>query len=346
MENHKLYMKRCLELASMGMGNVAPNPMVGCVLVKDGKIIGEGYHRVYGEPHAEVNAIRSVKDPNEFKDSTIYVSLEPCSHYGKTPPCADLIINSRIPRVVIAQKDPNPLVAGNGIKKLREAGIEVIEGVLETEAKEINRRFNVFHQEKRPFIILKWAMTADGYMDTVHKTENRGVFWISSPETKKLVHKWRAEEDAIMIGKKTLEVDNPSLDTRDYFGSDPLRVILSGKGELDNTSKVFNDKKKTLVIGDHNINFDSDLVEMAAPNFDDFIGSTLKELYDRKIMSVIVEGGAFTLQRHLESRIWDEARVIQSNNTLGGGLSAPQISFQPETVSQFGRDRIYYYRNR
>lgn len=339
-------MHRCLQLASKGMGNVAPNPMVGCVLVKDDRIIGEGFHRVYGEPHAEVNAIRSAKDQNDLKSSTLYVSLEPCSHHGKTPPCADLIINSGIPRVVIAQKDPNPLVAGNGIKMLRNAGVEVMEGVLEAEAKELNRRFNVFHEKKRPYIILKWAMTADGYMDSVNKTEKRGVFWISSPETKKLVHKWRAEEDAIMIGKKTLEVDNPSLDTRDYYGSDPLRIILSGKGQIDVTSKVFNDGKKTLIIGDHNINFQSDSVEMVVPNFDDFIGSTLQELYNRKVMSVIVEGGAYTLQRYLESRIWDEARVIQSNTALGGGLSAPQISFQPKSVAQFSKDRIYYYRNR
>jgi len=346
MNAHEVIMNRCLDLASLGKGRVAPNPMVGCVLVKNGHIIGEGFHQKYGEAHAEVNAIRSVKNQADLKDATIYVSLEPCSHFGKTPPCADLIIQSGIPRVVIAQRDPNPKVAGNGIKKLKEAGIEVIEDILKTEARELNRRFLTYHEKKRPYLILKWAMTADGYMDTVNKTNKRGVFWISSPETKKMVHKWRSEEDAIMIGKKTLEVDNPSLDTRDYFGSDPLRVILSGTGDFDMSNNVFSDGKKTLIIGEHNLSSDTESVEMVKPNFEDFIGSTLSALYKRKISSVLVEGGAFTLQRYLESRIWDEARIIQSNHTLGGGLSAPQIPFQPDRIENFGRDRIYYYRNK
>jgi diaminohydroxyphosphoribosylaminopyrimidine deaminase/5-amino-6-(5-phosphoribosylamino)uracil reductase len=320
--------------------------MVGCVIVADGKIIGEGFHRAYGEAHAEVNAINSVKDRALLAQSTIYVSLEPCSHYGKTPPCADLIISAGIRRVVLAQRDPNPKVAGTGVEKLKDAGCEVIEGVLEEEAKELNRRFQVFHEEKRPYVILKWAMTADGYMDTARREQSKGIFWISSPETKKLVHKWRSEESGIMIGKKTLEVDNPSLDTRDYYGCDPLRIVLTGNGELDFTRTILSDGKKTLIIGDHDVTLEDDNLEIITPVGDDFIDSTLEALYERNVLSVIIEGGAFTLQRYLESRIWDEARIIQSNNVLAGGLPAPQIPQLPESIHSFGRDRIYYYRNK
>jgi len=339
-------MQRCLHLAKNGIGRVAPNPMVGCVLVKNDTIIGEGFHRNYGEAHAEVNAIDSVKNPEDLKEATIYVSLEPCAHQGKTPPCADLIIESGIPRVVIAQSDPNPQVAGRGVEKLREAGIEVTTGVLEEDAKEFNRRFRTFHEEKRPYVILKWAMTADGYMDSVRTEDKKGIFWISSPETKKLVHQWRAEEGAILIGKRTLEVDDPSLDTREYFGKDPLRVVLVGEKELLPGRRILIDGKPTLVIGKEQRGFDNGAVEFAEPAQDDLSEAALKALYERNINSVIVEGGAYTIQRLLESRIWDEARIIQSPNTLGGGLEAPKIPQQHSAFYSYGRDKVFLYRNK
>ncbi|HKL39773.1 MAG TPA: bifunctional diaminohydroxyphosphoribosylaminopyrimidine deaminase/5-amino-6-(5-phosphoribosylamino)uracil reductase RibD, partial [Cryomorphaceae bacterium] len=283
-------MERCLKLAQNGFGRVAPNPMVGCVIVKNDVIIGEGFHRAFGEAHAEVNAINSVKNSDDLKQSTLYVSLEPCSHQGKTPPCADLIIQSGIPRVVIAQSDPNPAVSGKGIEKLSEAGIAITTGVLEESAKELNRRFRTFHEKKRPYIILKWAMTADGYMDSVRKADKQGIFWISSPETKKLVHKWRSEEGAILIGKRTLEVDDPSLDTRDYFGKNPLRVVLVGEKELSRNRRLLTDGNPTLIIGKHQDGFENEAVEFELPPGEDLAEAALTSLYERNINSVIIEG--------------------------------------------------------
>lgn len=320
--------------------------MVGCVIVKNDVIIGEGFHRAFGEAHAEVNAINSVINPDDLKQSTLYVSLEPCSHKGKTPPCADLIIQSGIPKVVIAQSDPNPAVSGMGIKKLREAGIDISTGILEERAKELNRRFRTFHEKKRPYIILKWAMTADGYMDSVRKEDKQGIFWISSPETKKLVHKWRSEEGAILIGKRTLEVDDPSLDTRDYFGKNPLRVVLVGDKELSRTRRLLNDGNPTLIIGKHQEGFENEAVEFELPEGEDLAEAALTSLYERNINSVIIEGGAYTLQHLLESRMWDEARIIQSSRTLGGGLEAPKIAQEHTELFSFGRDNVFLYRNK
>lgn len=339
-------MRRCLKLAETGLGRVAPNPMVGSVLTKGNRVIGEGFHAEYGKPHAEVNAIHSVCSPQELRESTLYVNLEPCAHYGKTPPCADLIIESKIPRVVIAQQDPNPQVAGRGIQKLREAGIDVITGILEDEALELNRRFNTFHEKKRPYIILKWAMSADGYMDTVRKEAKNGIFWISSPETKKLVHKWRAEEGAILIGKKTLEVDDPSLDTRAYFGQDPLRVVLVGDKTLSPQRKLLTDGRKTLIIGHKQETIESTAVEFFDTDLHDLSEAALVALFQRGINSVIIEGGAFTLQHLLRERLWDEARIIESGITLGGGLEAPKIPMKHTEVYPYGRDRVFYYRNK
>ena len=339
-------MQRCLDLAKNGLGRVAPNPMVGCVIVKNDAIIGEGFHQSYGEAHAEVNAIKSVKNLVDLKEATLYVSLEPCSHHGKTPPCADLIIDSGIPKVVIAQTDPNPKVAGKGMEKLREAGVEVTMGMLEEKAKELNRRFRTFHEEKRPYVVLKWAMSADGYMDSVRPEDKKGILWISSPETKKLVHKWRAEEGAILIGKRTLEVDDPSLDTRDYFGNDPLRVVLAGDKELSLGRRLLTDGKPTLIIGKQRRGFENGAVEFAEPQGDDLAEAALSALYKRNINSVIIEGGAYTLQHFLETRIWDEARIIQSTRTLGGGLEAPQIPQEHSEFYSYRNDKVFLYRNK
>jgi len=339
-------MQRCLDLAKNGLGRVAPNPMVGCVIVKNDAIIGEGFHQSYGEAHAEVNAIKSVKNLVDLKEATLYVSLEPCSHHGKTPPCADLIIDSGIPKVVIAQTDPNPKVAGKGMEKLREAGVEVTMGILEEKAKELNRRFRTFHEEKRPYVVLKWAMSADGYMDSVRPEDKKGILWISSPETKKLVHKWRAEEGAILIGKRTLEVDDPSLDTRDYFGNDPLRVVLAGDKELSLGRRLLTDGKPTLIIGKQRRGFENGAVEFAEPQGDDLAEAALSALYKRNINSVIIEGGAYTLQHFLKTRIWDEARIIQSTRTLGGGLEAPQIPQEHSEFYSYRNDKVFLYRNK
>jgi diaminohydroxyphosphoribosylaminopyrimidine deaminase/5-amino-6-(5-phosphoribosylamino)uracil reductase len=339
-------MLRCLDLAKNGLGRVAPNPMVGSVIVKNDTIIGEGFHQGYGEAHAEVNAIHSVKNPDDLKEATIYVSLEPCSHQGKTPPCADLIIKSGIPRVVIAQSDPNPKVAGQGIKKLQQAGVEVTTGVLEREAKELNRRFRTFHEKKRPYVILKWAMSADGYMDSVRAADKKGIFWISSPETKKLVHKWRAEEGAILIGKRTMEIDDPSLDTRDYFGTDPLRVVLVGDKELNPNRRVLTDGKPTLIIGEDRENLRSEVIDFATAESEDLAEYALSALYERNINSVIIEGGAYTLQHFLLTRMWDEARIIQSTRTLNSGLEAPKIPFEHSELYSYGRDNVFFYRNK
>lgn len=339
-------MQRCLDLAKNGLGRVAPNPMVGCVIVKNDAIIGEGFHQSYGEAHAEVNAIKSVKNLVDLKEATLYVSLEPCSHHGKTPPCADLIIDSGIPKVVIAQTDPNPKVAGKGMEKLREAGVEVTMGMLEEKAKELNRRFRTFHEEKRPYVVLKWAMSADGYMDSVRPEDKNGILWISSPETKKLVHKWRAEEGAILIGKRTLEVDDPSLDTRDYFGNDPLRVVLAGDKDLSLGRRLLTDGKPTLIIGKQRRGFKNGAVEFAEPQGDDLAEAALSALYKRNINSVIIEGGAYTLQHFLKTRIWDEARIIQSTRTLGGGLEAPQIPQEHSEFYSYGHDKVFLYRNK
>lgn len=332
-------MHRCLQLAKNGLGRVAPNPLVGSIIVHNNKIIGEGFHQKYGSSHAEVNAIQSVKNQELLKGSTVFVSLEPCSHHGKTPPCADLIMAYKIPKVVIAMQDPNPKVSGRGIAKLREAGIEVIEGICKTEAEFLNRRF-ITHQTKiRPYIILKWAQSEDGFMDRDRsKNSDRMINWISHPATKKLVHLWRSEEQAILVGRNTVENDNPRLDTREVAGPSPLRVILSRSGNLPTDSHVITDGNPTLIFnqaidkeqgGVKWIKLEGDLLENA-----------LKHLSKMGISSVLVEGGAEVLQSFIDADLWDEARIIQSQNRLTTGLKAPEIHLSKGETQTYGRDRI------
>ena len=278
-------MRRCLELAKLGMGYTAPNPMVGAVIVHEGKIIGEGYHHRYGEAHAEVNAIRSVKNVELLKSSTIYVSLEPCSHYGKTPPCADKIIEMGIPRVVVGSTDPHDKVNGKGIEKLRNAGIEVVTGVLEGECDFLNRRFFTYHRQGRPYIILKWAQTDDGFMDIDRDQNPDGKYWITRPETGVLVHKWRSEEQAILIGYNTYRNDQPQLTTRHYPGNSPKRYIMAQ--QPDSLSPI------------EGFTFLPDDLPIA-----------MKRLYDERILSVIVEGGRKTLDQFIGAGLWDEARIL------------------------------------
>ena len=307
MTTDEKYIRRCIELASNGLCNAAPNPMVGAVIVHNGKIIGEGYHARCGEGHAEVNAIRSVKDESLLKESTIYVSLEPCSHYGKTPPCADLIISKGIPRVVVGCIDPFSQVSGRGIKKLRDAGIEVTVGVLEDECKNLIRRFVTFNTRKRPYITLKWAESADGFIDIIR--ENGSPVVLSTPITSMYVHKQRAEHKAILVGRKTALLDNPSLTTRNWYGANPLRLVIDRTLSLPSGLRLFDHTTPTLVFTVSK----------------DILPQILTILYERKIQSLLVEGGTTLLQSFINSDLWDEMFVEHSVKVLGEGVKSPVI---------------------
>lgn len=314
----ELYMQRCLQLAALGLGKTSPNPMVGAVIVHNGKIIGEGYHHLYGQAHAEVNAINSVKNKELLKESTIYVNLEPCSHFGKTPPCADAIIRYGIPKVVIGSIDYHDKVNGNGVRKLREAGVEVVENVCEADCEELNKRFFTFHQQHRPYIILKWAQTRDGFMDIDRNGSETTSYWITNPALKVLVHKWRSEEDAILVGYNTMRNDRPQLTTREYPGKDPQRFVM---------------QRGTDVIADLPYTPLSEKAEEA-----------IQQLYNLKIQSVIIEGGKKTLEKFLEIGLWDEARILVGNQTWSKGLKAPIIPETPEKTVQIDDNLLMYVR--
>lgn len=325
MNTSKQYMQRCLDLAILGMGNVAPNPMVGCVIVYNGVIIGEGYHQKFGEAHAEVNAIRSVKNPELLCESTLYVSLEPCAHFGKTPPCSDLIIESRIPQVVIGTVDPFAKVAGLGIERMKRTGIEVEVGVLEAECREINRRFFTFHEQKRPYILLKWAQTLDGFIDT-DRTETQHPTWITNALSKRLVHKQRSEESAILIGTNTAEYDNPALTVREWTGNQPIRMVIDRTGRLHAALHIFDQKVPTWVFTESKQS-DRENVKFIELNFKlDILPQLLRELYQRDILSVVVEGGSFLLNSFIQDGLWDEAYVYTGNQFFGRGVEAPKIT--------------------
>jgi diaminohydroxyphosphoribosylaminopyrimidine deaminase / 5-amino-6-(5-phosphoribosylamino)uracil reductase len=317
------FMTRALELALGGTGLVSPNPLVGCVVVHNNKIIGEGWHRKYGEAHAEVNAVNSVEDKSLLQESTVYVNLEPCSHFGKTPPCADLLIANRVKKVVVANLDSNPLVAGNGIKKLRDAGIHVVTGVCEHEGRELNKRFFTFMEKQRPYIILKWAQTADDFI----ARENYDSKWISNEYSRQLVHKWRTEEDAVLVGTKTVAHDNPQLNVRDWTGRDPVRIVLDRFLRLDRKLKVFDNTQKTIC---YNVMKHEEHNDLSIISLDegDFIKNVLSDLYKRKIQSVIIEGGSLTLTSFIEAGLWDEARIFISQQTFVKGIAAPEIKGQ------------------
>lgn len=325
MNTPEIFMQRCLDLALLGMGDVAPNPMVGCVIVHDGIIIGEGYHQKFGQPHAEVNAIRSVKNPELLAQSTIYVSLEPCSHFGKTPPCSDLIIENRIPRVVIGTIDPFAKVAGKGIERMKNAGIEVEVGLLENECRELNRRFFTFHEKKRPYILLKWAQTLDGFIDT-DRTETQHPTWITNAFAKRLVHKQRSEESAILIGTNTAQYDNPALTVREWTGNQPIRIVIDRTGRLNSGLHIFDQNAPTWVFSgiEHS---DAENIKFIPLDFGrNILPQMLSELYQHNILSVVVEGGSVLLNSFLDAGLWDEAFVYTGNQFFGKGLAAPHIS--------------------
>ena len=308
-------MRRCLSLAKKGIGKVSPNPMVGCVIVKDGKIIGEGYHRKYGEAHAEVNAIESVKDKEQLIGSTLFVNLEPCSHHGKTPPCAERIIKEGIAEVVICNVDPNPLVSGRGINMLREAGIQVQCGLLQNEGNDLNARFFTFHNKKRPYVILKWAQTSDGFIDANYSMPIR----ISNDVSKACVHKLRAEEDAILVGKNTALKDDPKLGCRRYHGTAPLRIAIDRDLEIPSYYNFYDNSQPTVIFNAHK----DDAIRVRI-NFDeDIIPQILDSLYERNIQSLIVEGGKYTLEQFIESGLYDAIQVEVGDTPCHEGVSAP-----------------------
>jgi diaminohydroxyphosphoribosylaminopyrimidine deaminase/5-amino-6-(5-phosphoribosylamino)uracil reductase len=323
-------MHRCIDLAGLAAGHVAPNPMVGAVLVYEGSIIGEGYHQQYGKAHAEVNAIEDAIQKGNLDLlplSTIYVSLEPCAHFGKTPPCADLIIKHRIPQVVIGCRDPFPEVDGKGIEKLEAAGVDVITGVLENECKELNKRFFTFHQEKRPYIILKWAETADGFMAASNNGDNKSRLLISNEYTKRLVHKWRTEEASIMIGTNTALYDDPELTARLWPGNSPVRLVVDMHLRLPSSLKVFDAKVKTIVFNTIKHEEADNLLYYQVTEDVRLVHQVLNALYQLNIQSVMVEGGAGLLQSFFDEGVWDEVRRISNSELIvAGGLLSPELT--------------------
>jgi diaminohydroxyphosphoribosylaminopyrimidine deaminase / 5-amino-6-(5-phosphoribosylamino)uracil reductase len=323
---HKKYIKRCIELAKNGLGTTYPNPLVGSVIVYNDEIIGEGWHQKAGEAHAEVNAILSVKNQLLLSESTIYVNLEPCSHFGKTPPCCDLIITKNIPNVVIGTSDPNLKVAGNGIKKLIEAGKKITVGILEDECYQLNHRFFTFHTKKRPFIILKWAESKDGFIAPIVKEEQKPV-WISNEFSRQLVHKWRSEEQAILVGTQTVLDDNPQLNVRNWNGKNPIRIILDRKGKISSDYFVMDDSVKTLIFTEQENNSSTDNCIFENVIFDNQLAFRICDvLYKYEIQSVIIEGGSQTLQTFIDANLWDEARIFKSKLQLFEGVKAPKIN--------------------
>ncbi|MFM2135796.1 MAG: bifunctional diaminohydroxyphosphoribosylaminopyrimidine [Bacteroidota bacterium] len=336
-------MRRCLELAESGSGHVAPNPMVGCVIVQDGAIIGEGWHRRYGDPHAEVNAIAEVisrHGEKALQDSTLYVNLEPCSHFGKTPPCADLLIARRIPRVVVCNTDPYEKVKGSGIQRLKDAGIEVLQGVMEKEGAWLNRRFFTFHTRRRPYILLKFAQTSDGFIAPDPPDPSKR--WISGSLSRKLVHKWRSEESGIMVGSTTALNDNPDLTVREWSGKNPVRIVIDREGRLPRRLNLFNQDVPTLVFttrpGMQEYNLEHIQVDPGA----DFTDRLFDELHRRRLLSVMVEGGKKLLELLLRENKWDEARIFTAPHSLNAGIEAPEILGKILREETIGNDRLTY----
>ncbi|MDX5482579.1 MAG: bifunctional diaminohydroxyphosphoribosylaminopyrimidine deaminase/5-amino-6-(5-phosphoribosylamino)uracil reductase RibD [Hymenobacteraceae bacterium] len=337
------YMRRALELARLGSGYTSPNPMVGCVVVHEGWIIGEGWHKAYGGPHAEVNAIAAVEDKSLLPRSRVYVTLEPCSHFGKTPPCADLLISSGVKDVVICNTDPNPLVAGRGIKKILDAGAQVKVGVLEHEGLEVNKRFFTFHSQKRPYIFLKWAETTDGYIAAANYQQEQ----ISGKLAQRLAHKWRAEEQAIMVGSRTALYDNPRLNTRLWHGRNPLRVVIDKKLLLPTHLHLFDRSEPTVVYNYSKQEEQENLYFVKLREDELMLPQIMQDLYQRNVLSLMVEGGTFLLESLLQANLWDEALVFRSKHkALGSGVKAPGMAYgQLREVQPVGSDQLFHYRN-
>ena len=345
MKVQEKYIKRCIELAKNGLGTTYPNPLVGCVIIFENTIIGEGWHKKSGASHAEVIAIESVQNKELLSSSTLYVSLEPCSHFGKTPPCADLILKYKIPNVVIGTVDPNSKVAGKGIQKLKDSGVNVTFGILEKEGNELNKRFFTFHRKNRPYIILKWAESADGFISPKNKTEQKPV-WISNEYSRQLVHKWRSEEQAILVGTQTIIDDNPSLTVRDWVGKNPIRVVIDKENAIDLSSNVFDNQAKTIVFSNKEVTSNSDKIQTIKIDFDtNSTQEIVKKLYNNNIQSIIIEGGRKTLLSFLDANIWDEARVFIGEINLKEGTKAPELNRKINLKVVLKKDTLLLYRN-
>ena len=348
MNIHEKYINRCIELAKNGLGCTYPNPLVGSVIVLNDKIIGEGWHQKAGEPHAEVNAINSVKDKSFLKEATIYVNLEPCSHYGKTPPCANLIVENGIKKVVVGSIDANSKVSGKGVLHLQNNGCDVIVGILENECLNLNKRFFTYHNKKRPFIILKWAETEDGFIDKLRdSTSESSPNWISNTYSQQLVHKMRAEEQSVLVGTTTALNDNPKLNTRNWFGSNPVRIVLDKRLKIPSHYNLYDGSLKTIVLTvkapDKNINHNTCFEQI---DFNENLPKQICDvLYQHEIQSVIIEGGAQILQTFIDDNLWDEAYVFVGNTKFENGLKAPELKKSPNEVKRISTDTLRIYVN-
>ena len=345
MKVQEKYIKRCIELAKNGLGTTYPNPLVGCVIVFENVIIGEGWHKKSGEAHAEVLAIESVRNKELLSASTLYVSLEPCSHFGKTPPCADLILKYKIPNVVIGTIDPNSKVSGKGIQKLKDLGVNVTYGILVNECNELNKRFFTFHSKTRPFIILKWAESSDGFISPINKKEQKPV-WLSNEYSRQLVHKWRSEEQAILVGTQTIIDDNPSLTVRDWVGKNPIRVLIDRDNAIDTSSNVFDNQAKTIVFSNKEVTSNSDTIQYIKIDFDkNSTQAIVDKLFENNIQSIIIEGGRKTIQSFIDANLWDEARVFLGEINLNEGTKAPKLNRANYYKSLIKKDTLLIYRN-
>ncbi|WP_343521804.1 bifunctional diaminohydroxyphosphoribosylaminopyrimidine deaminase/5-amino-6-(5-phosphoribosylamino)uracil reductase RibD [Pedobacter sp.] len=344
----EFYIKRCLELALLGMGHVSPNPMVGCVIVLNHKVIGEGYHQAYGKAHAEPNAVKAVFDrygheaEAMLKQATAYVSLEPCAHFGKTPPCADLFVKHQIKKVVIGNRDPFSSVDGKGIEKLKNAGIEVLTGILEDECRYLNRRFFTRIQQQRPYIILKWAETANGYFATKDGQQK----WITGALAKRLAHQWRTEEDAILIGKQTAITDNPQLTAREWPGKNPIRLVIDKNLQVPLSNHIFNTEAKTIIFNEIKTDIIGHLQYIQMEDMQFYLAQKIAfQLYLMDIQSVMIEGGANILNQFLSSNLWDEARIFSSSESWMEGIPSPVINGNLKEQVQIGNDKLSIYIN-
>jgi diaminohydroxyphosphoribosylaminopyrimidine deaminase/5-amino-6-(5-phosphoribosylamino)uracil reductase len=340
MIGHEIFMRRCIGLAELGLGNTRPNPLVGAVVVHEGQMIGEGFHERYGGPHAEVNAVAAVSDKSLLGGASLYVNLEPCAHHGKTPPCAEMLVRLGIKRVFIGMKDPYPLVAGKGIRMLEEAGVRVSCGILEEECRELNRRFLTFHEKKRPYILLKWAQSLDGIMGS----GNRERLFLTGDTVQKLVHKWRSEEAAILVGPDTALLDNPRLTLRCWKGNQPLRVLVDRHLRVPETHALYDRSSPTVVFNMLKEEKHKNL-ELIALEDKDFLAGVMERLHAMNIQSVMVEGGAAILEELLRQNLWDEARLIQTDRPVGKGVRAPVLAAGYTGKEAWGKETLCRFRN-
>ncbi len=345
MPDHEAYMQRCLDLAFNGAGTASPNPMVGACIVHDDRILAEAFHHSAGHSHAEALAIDRLDEEVNLKDATLYVNLEPCCHEGRTPPCTERILDAGIGKVVFGAYDPSEKVAGQGIKRLEEGGCEVEGPVLEEACEDLNRRFFTSVRQQRPYLILKWAQTLDGSIDRERKGNEKGINWITGEAAQEMVHKWRAEEDAILVGKETVRKDDPSLTVRRVDGSDPLRILIDRKGELPRDRKLFQETPPALIFTEkQEAAYPPHMEKVRVSPDSDLLECILRELHAREIRSLIVEGGSKVLNSFIRRGLWDETRVLVGDRWFGGGKAAPRLRQEPQAQYQLGDDRLLLFK--